>query len=115
MYRFDGNTIYLTRGDTLRASLSIKQNEVDYTPVKGDSIRFAMKRKELNASKTEFLDKKPLIIKEIPIDTLQLQLDSSDTANLSFGAYAYDIQITMADGTVDTFISDIIYLQPEVN
>ncbi len=115
MYRFDGNTIYLTRGDTLRASLSIKQNEIDYIPVDGDSIRFAMKRADLNSSKTDFLDKKPLVEKNIPIETLQLKLDSSDTAALPFGVYAYDIQITMADGTVDTFITDKIYLQPEVN
>ena len=43
-----------------------------------------------------------------------LRLESGDTKDFRFGTYAYDIQITMADGTVDTFISDKLHLQPEV-
>lgn len=115
MYRFDGNTIFLTRGDTLRALVSIKQNDdIDYTPVEGDVIRFALKRRELNAQKTEFLDKKPLVVKEIPKETLLLKLDPADTANLPFGVYKYDIQLTSANGDVDTFISDELHLELEV-
>lgn len=115
MYRFDGNTIYLTRGDTLRASLSIKQNDSDYTPQAGDSIRFALKRSDMKHDRSGFIDSKPLILKDIPIDTMVLRLDSKDTKDLKFGVYVYDIQITMGDGTVDTFITDKIYITPEVD
>lgn len=114
MYKIDKNTIYLTRGDTFSASVGIKRNGAPYTPVAGDTIRFALKRDTLNHDKTEYLDKKPLIVKEIPINTMVLRLESEDTKDFRFGTYAYDIQITMADGTVDTFISDKLYLQPEV-
>lgn len=115
MYRFDGNTIHLTRGDTLRASLSIKQNDSDYTPQPGDSIRFALKRSEMKHDRTNYLDTKPLVLVDIPISTMELRLESEDTKNLKFGVYVYDIQITMEDGTVDTFITDKIYIEPEVD
>jgi hypothetical protein len=48
----------------------------------------------------------PLIWKSIPNETLRLFLDAEDTKRLSVecSPYVYDIQITMADGTVDTFI-----------
>ncbi len=114
MYEIKGNTIYLTRGDTFQAQLKIMQNGTVYTPVEGDSIRFALKRSRFNSNKTKYLDKEPLIVKNIPIDTMILQLDSEDTASLIFDKYDYDIEITMADGRVDTFIKDNIYIEPEV-
>ena len=115
MYKFDKNTIYLTRGDTLRASLGIKQNGEDYTPQSGDSIRFALKRSDMKHDKSEFLDTKPLILKEIPTDTMVLQLEPKDTKSLKFGTYVYDIQITMENGLVDTFIFDKMHIEPEVD
>lgn len=115
MYKLENNTIYLTRGDTLQIQLAIMQDDAVYTPVEGDSIRFALKRSLLNQNKTRYLDKEPLILKNIPIDTLILQLDSKDTASLNFGKYDYDIEITMANGRKDTFIKDMLYLEPEVH
>lgn len=115
MYNFDKNTIYLTRGDTLQAQLNIMQNNEIYTPIEGDSIRFALKTSKLNPNKTRYLDESPLILKTIPIDTMILQLNPEDTASLDFGKYDYDIEITMADGTVDTFIKDKMYIEPEVH
>ena len=114
MYEIKGNTIYLTRGDTFQAQLKIMQNGTVYTPVEGDSIRFALKRSQLTHDKTRYLDKEPLVLKNIPIDTMILQLDPEDTSSLNFGKYSYDIEITMADGRVDTFIKDNVYIEPEV-
>lgn len=115
MYKFDKNTIYLVRGDTLEAQVTIKQGEDDYIPQEGDVIRFALKKDELNHNKTQYINKSPLVLKVIPNDTLTLCLSSKDTANLDFGVYAYDIQLTTANGKVDTFISDKLYLKPEVH
>ena len=115
MYKFEKNTIYLVRGDTLEAQINIKQGQDDYTPQEGDIIRFALKKDELNHSKTQYVNKEPLVLKTIPNDTLTLRLNPNDTASLDFGVYAYDIQITMADGKVDTFISDKLHLKPEVH
>lgn len=90
------------------------QDDTIYTPAEGDSIRFALKRSQLTHDKTRYLDKEPLVLKDIPIDTMILQLDPWDTSSLDFGKYDYNIEITMADGKVDTFIKDKIYIQPEV-
>ena len=115
MIELKNNTIYLTRGDTLQIQITIRQDDEVYTPEAGDKVRFAAKRDRLIANQTQYLDEQPLILKEIPIDTMILKLDPEDTNGLDFGMYVYDIEITMANGRVDTFISDKLYLGPEVD
>lgn len=100
-YRVDGTTIYLTRGDTFEARVEAilpdSEGAEPYVPVKGDTVRFAMK--------ANYEDEEPLVVKNIPIDTMLLILTPEDTKGLPFGKYVYDIQITYADGRVDTFIT----------
>ncbi len=109
--RVDGKTIYLTRGDTFRRCVEafLPESETEkYTPTAGDSVRFAMKR--------TYEDVNPLLVKEIPIDTMVLTLDPEDTKRLPFGKYFFDIEITYANGQVDTFIpKGRIYLTEEVD
>lgn len=92
-------TITMTRGDTLKLKINIMDNNGEpYTPVVGDKVRFALKR--------DYNDRYPLILKDIPIETMILQLDPEDTKALEQPSeYVYDIQITLNDGTVDTFIA----------
>lgn len=107
-HSISGNKITLTRGDTLRLNVEIMKDGEAYKPVAGDSVRFALKRKDMVRSDgySEFADETPLILKEVPIDTMILTIEPSDTKDLGFGKYAYDIEITFADGTVDTFIAN---------
>ena len=99
MISVNGNNIYLTRGDTLKCHIAMYDTEGnEYTPESTDSIRFALKR-TVN-------DRRPLILKEIPYDTLLLSIYPDDTKELEFGNYIYDIELTTASGTVDTFIAD---------
>ena len=92
------NTIYLTRGDTFKAHLSIKNPDgTEYTPIEGDTIRFALKE--------NIEDEDCLIYRDIPIDTMILVIYPEDTKELEFGSYVYDIQLTKANGDVDTFIT----------
>lgn len=98
-YRIDGRSIYLTRGDTFRAPVEaiLPDSETEpYVPVDGDTIRFAMKQ--------NYEDPKPLLVKDIPIDTMMLVLDPEDTKDLPFGKYVFDIQLTYASGDTDTFL-----------
>lgn len=111
----DGNKITMTRGDTLRVKVGIIVDGEAYTPQEYDVVRFALKHSKLNAAQTEYTDAEPLVLKEIPNETLVLELEPSDTKSLGFGKYDYDIQITFADGTVDTFISDALKLTKEVD
>ena len=99
------NEIKLTRGDTLRVSVSITKGKEPYTPQDGEVVRFALKPPTLNAKKSEYIQPDPLILKTIPNDTMLLVLEPNDTKQLGFGEYEYDIEITLLDGTVDTFIT----------
>lgn len=111
------NKITLTRGDTFTTVLTLTRSDgTEYTPVEGDSIRFALKHPDMNRQGTEYVDEQPLIEKSIPYDTLQLKLDPNDTKELGFGKYVYDIEITYANGDVDTVIAATDFtLTPEVH
>ena len=87
------NTIMLTRGDTARIQVTITSADGSiYTPVQTDQIRFAVKKR--------YTDAEPLILINIPVSTMLLEILPEHTSSLSFGTYRYDIQITMADGTI---------------
>ena len=102
MYKIDGTTITLTRGDSFYAQVTMKnEDKTDYTPQQGDSVRFALKKR--------YQDAEPLILKQIPTDTLILHLIPEDTKELPFGKYVYDIELTKANGDVDTFIYESIF------
>lgn len=97
MVKIKKNVITMTRGDSLIAKITITDASGDeYIPDENDSIRFALKQ--------SFHDAEPLIVKAIPFDTLVLQLDPEDTKPLDIGEYRYDIEITLSNGVVDTFI-----------
>lgn len=112
----ENGTVYLTRGDTFPVTVCIKNKDgTTYEIQQGDKVRFALKRALMTPGNKEFVDKTPLIIKNISTDTLLLQLDPEDTEELAFGNYKYDVELTHANGAVDTFIenSDFI-ITPEV-
>ena len=97
-FRVRNNIIYLTRGDTFKAVVSITYPDGSvYTPKEGDKVRFALKE--------TIDDEECLIWRDIPIDTMLLILYPEDTKELEFGNYVYDIQLTKANGDVDTFIT----------
>ena len=104
------NTIIMTRGDTV--VLSIEITDIDgspYVPAEGDTLRFAMKK--------NYTDVEPVLVKSIPIDTMELVLEPADTKNLGFGQvnghYKYDVELTTSEGSVNTVIprGDIIILE----
>lgn len=92
------NTITLTRGDTFKANLTLSNADgTPYEPNEGDSIRFAMKK--------NYEDVEPILFINIPTDTMTLTIGPEDTKPLEFGDYVYDIQLTKANGEIDTFIT----------
>ena len=69
-YNITGTTITLTRGDTFEALVSAtKRDGTQYIPVAGDTIRFAMKE--------NYDDPRPLLVKDIPIDTMMTARSSA--------------------------------------
>ena len=110
MISLKGNEITMTRSDSLILNLSLfNKDGTEYVPIEGDYIRFAMS--------TGYLGDVNYILhinKEIPIDTMILELEPEDTHDLAYVKYNYDIEITHADGRVDTFISSTLKLVKEV-
>ena len=109
MVNIKKNIITMTRGDTLRTTVQVfNVNGEEYIPSENDTIRFALKK--------TFDDEVPLIIKEIPYDTMELHILPEDTKELEQPSeYVYDIQITLSNGDVCTFISSKLKLVEEVD
>jgi len=110
MVQIDGNTITVTRGDTLEVPVYISTTEGEaYVPAPGDKIRFAVKSK--------YNDESPLIVKTIPNDRLTLRLEASETGLLPSRRkpYVYDIELRSPGNTVvDTFLTGELYITEEV-
>lgn len=110
----NGTAIRMTRGDTAVVQVSMTKDGEAYTPEVGDAVRFAMRPAGLNSKGTAY-KYEVCLEKAIPISTMVLTIEPEDTKDLNFGEYVYDIQITFADGTVDTFITTAsLVLTPEV-
>lgn len=111
MFKINGTTMYLTRGDTLDVTVEIlNEDKTPYTPSAEDSVRFAVKG--------SYKDQRTILNVEIPIDTLRLRVESEDTKKFAArkDPYVYDIQLTREDGTVDTFIDCAeLYITEEVD
>ena len=122
-YKVRGTTIWLTRGDNF--DIGIGADIVDaqgnptgesYTPQTGDSCRFALKSAKMTNGQQAFADPEPLILKDIPIETMLLSLEPADTKPYPFGKYKYDIELVHDGGLTTTIIEDAdFFLRPEVD
>lgn len=109
MFSIKDNDITLVRGDTLLLQIKIMKQGNPYIPKEGESIRFAMKNRYTDP------DEKVVLVKQIPINTLVLELEPEDTKSLPMKSrYVYDIQFTDNEGRVDTFIKGTLTLDEEV-
>ena len=94
MLELTGTRIYLTCGDSANIALPL----ADYVPADGDKIYFRLKK--------SVFGKNLLLVKEIPPDTLTLELKHSDTANLQFSTYRYEVEVISATGSSTTLIEN---------
>lgn len=89
------NKIKIIRGDTAILILTLN----DYSLSQGDQVKLTVK-KNIRDSKaaitkvvTEFTEGKAII-----------SLEEKDTKNLIAGDYVYEIEVRLANGTIDTII-----------
>ena len=95
MYIVNGKTIIVTRGDTLKINISLKDSTGhEYVAQPDDIIKFKLK-KIINDNHHRFE-------KIINNNTMQLELSSEETSKLSVGDYIYDLEITFSNGEVNT-------------
>lgn len=97
MLYIDDKTIKLTRGDTARLAVPIINlaNNGEYTMESGDILYFTVKK---TAKDSDFLFQKSVT------GSNSIHIRPEDTADLSFGKYKYDVQLTTATGDVYTVI-----------
>lgn len=110
MLRINNNDITLTRGDTLTLTVTLTNMDGEpYEPESGDSIRFAV-------STGYFGDSNYALHFEqsIPADSMTFTMPATETGNLEYKEYNYDIEITHSDGCIDTVISGKLTITGEV-
>lgn len=78
----------ITRGDTGLFSVTLYDAEgAEYIPTEGETLTFYLLKKDCD-DLTE-----AILVKDIPINTMQLELTASDTRALQKGSYPYRIRI----------------------
>lgn len=109
MLKIDGDNITLTRGDSLPLTLTLTRGEEPYTPAAGDVIRFAISKGYKGQANYT-------LMYEANIDTATLAfvVPAEATAKLDYLTYKYDVELTDANGLVDTFISGELEITGEV-
>lgn len=85
MIHIDDNNITITRGDTALLTLSITdQDDQPYIPVEGDNIYLTIKPD---------INNEYYVLKKKFNDIQKLSITKSDTIDLNFGKYFYDVRI----------------------
>lgn len=110
MLTVKGKRITLTKGDTAVIDVPLfDANGNPYEAQEGDEMRFAMKKL--------YTDALPILTKEIDMDDYVLTILPEDTQSLDAPcSYVFDIQVSLASGTIDTVIPNgTLYLTEEVD
>ena len=99
MLTVTNNAIYLTRGDSAYLNIDLKDESGNsYTPAVGDKLYFRVKQ--------GIFGSKLKVEKEIPIDTLTLEIEPADTVKLSFTTYRYEIELVTISGQCFTVVEN---------
>ena len=101
MLKIVNNKVYLVRGDSGAITVTVLNADGSIRVIQPDDEILMTVR----ASPTsEILFQKT---------GSEIIIEPEDTAALAFGTYCYDVQITLADGTVDTVIpkNDFVVLE----
>jgi hypothetical protein len=99
--KVNGTDIFMTRGDTERIEVSLFDKEADVQRdfIAGDKVYFTVKTSTQTKDKiiqkeiTDFTDGKAIVL-----------LESSDTQNLKYYDYVYDVQMITDNGSTVTTI-----------
>lgn len=97
LYVNEGGIIRLTRGDTARLNVSII-NDINSSPYEvssTDVLQLTVRKKVKDA---DYCFQKTIV------GSTLFHIEPEDTAELSFGNYVYDVQLTLENGDVYTVI-----------
>ena len=95
MFKVDDNNIRMIRGDSGVFNISITDiNGRNVELTDGDVLTFTLRR----------TPRSPTIVLQKTITDGTLTINPSDTQDMSFGSYVYDVELKRADGYTDTII-----------
>lgn len=96
------NEIELTRGDTAYLTVPITDEATGeaYIMDAADVLTLTVKRTALDAA---------AYIQKTVTGANVFHIDPMDTANMDFGRYRYDVQLTRANGDVHTVIAPTVF------
>nr|DAW29654.1 MAG TPA: hypothetical protein [Caudoviricetes sp.] len=95
MFKVDDNNISMIRGDSGVFTITI--TDTNGSPVElteGDVLTFTLRR----------TPRSPTIVLQKTITDGTLTINPSDTQDMPFGSYVYDVELKRADGYTDTII-----------
>lgn len=106
-YSIKGKRITLTRGDTLVTPIGINYKDgAPYELQDGDTVRFM--------ARPMAEDSNPIITKDVTSGTLSIA--HADTASLDTGDYFFDVELTYANGMIETVLPEgTLSLTPEAD
>lgn len=102
MFTIRNNVITIIRGDTGKFTINILDiHKSAYSLEPGDSILFTVKK--------DTSDTAEILIQK---SGTEIVLEPSDTKEIPYGVYKYDVEVTLANGDVNTIIpaSDFIIM-----
>ena len=95
MLYIEGTTIRMTRGDTVYLTVPLTSATEAYEMSATDTLTLSVKKSERDAE---------YIFQKISEGSNAFHIEPSDTAQLAFGKYKYDVQLNTGDGDVYTVI-----------
>ena len=95
MFKIEGNSILITRGDTGIFSLTVRDSNGAVYDYSDDAVRLTVRR--------NVYAKEPVLQKTIVYGE-SVAITSSDTASLPYGEYVYDVELKTPSGMVCTII-----------
>lgn len=105
MFQISGKTIKITRGDTGLFTLNIMSDGQPYD-YSGDTVLFTVKK---SVNTAEVLFQKTIEYGQTVV------VEPECTASLPYGKFVYDVQVTTAQGIVNTVITPHPFIvAPEV-
>ena len=105
--------LWITRGDDAYLDLELRQQVFPYDIYefsKGDSAVLTVRK-----SRESDVDENNPILIQLPLIDGRFHISPDDTESLDFGNYTYDVQITFANGMINTVIGPNVFrILPEV-
>lgn len=97
LYIEDNNTIRLTRGDTARLSVNITNlpSGEEYVIQDSDTLTLTIKKRESDAQ---------YLVQKVVRGQISFHIEPSDTKDMVFGKYRYDVQLSTSSGDIYTII-----------